>query len=484
MKRTWTVFLSMLLFVGCFLGGVGCSKKQKERTRYEIVAEYKPSDHAIAGTVKVDFYNAYDTEFVCLKFQLYPNAYRENSYLSPIGYDVMTEAYYDGQSYGEINVSSVVGASNFEIGGEDKNILLAYLPKPLAPQERVVLDIGFTTRLAKVNHWIGETTQTVNFAGVFPLLCGVMDGEFYECAPSDVGTPLFANVADVTLRLTLPKEYTLACPAVSVQEEVLETKKRHTMSLVNTRDISFCISQEYKISKRETGKTQVRFYHFGETDAEEVAELACRAVQFFSSSFGEYPYEALTIAETGMVRTAFDQAGLCMVPERALGEERVISLLSSIASQWWYSGVGVNRVEHAWLVEGLSVYSVALFLEEYPEYGATKKEFLERAKAEYLKYKDAYLKAFGWVDARIDRPLGEFINTYEYDSIVKNKAVVMLSELEKGIGRKKLLAGLRKYYSQNVYGVATPAHLVGAFEKIGVNVGGFFEGYLNGKGTF
>jgi hypothetical protein len=60
----------------------------------------------------------------------------------------------------------------------------------------------------------------------------------------------------------------------------------------------------------------------------------------------------------------------------------------------------------------------------------------------------------------------------------------MFSELEKAVGNKRLLAALRKYYAENLYGSATPAHLVGAFERNGLGVAGFLEGYWAGKGTF
>lgn len=477
------VLLSVCLLLGSVLGLCACSKTEKERTRYEIVAEYRPDDLALAGTVKVDFYNDSEAEIDCLKFQLYPNGYREHSMLSPIGYDVAMEAYYAGQSFGEITISSVLGASRYEVGGEDKNILYAYLEKPVLPQGRVVLDVGFTTRLAKVNHRLGVTKRSVNFSGAFPVLCGLEEGTFFECAPCDIGTPAFADCADYSLKLTLPKDYLLSAPG-KVEEVGLESKKRHTVSLLNARELAFCASEEYRVSEGQTGKTQVRFYHFGEEKAESAVRLAERAIELFSSAFGEYPYDTFVFARTGATELVFDQVGHCMLSQRATGTEFTTALLAGIAAQWWYAGVGVNRVLHPWQVDGLTAYAVALFYEKYPEYGCTGKDFVAQARGNYQTYKDTYGKAFGWVDARIDRPLNDFINDYEYKAVARDKALAMFDELEKGIGRKKMLAGLRKYYAENLYATSSPASLAGAFERIGVNASGFFDGYLSGKGTF
>ena len=61
-----------------------------------------------------------------------------------------TLAYYQGESYGEMVISSVNGAKNWEVMGEDENILYAYLVESLFPCDEVVLDIAFTVKLAKV----------------------------------------------------------------------------------------------------------------------------------------------------------------------------------------------------------------------------------------------------------------------------------------------------------------------------------------------
>ena len=171
MKRMALVALSGILFLGSFFGWTGCTKQEKPRTMYEVVVEYKPMDNALTGAVKMDFFNSSDTELDCLWLQLYPNAYRKGGVYSPIGYEAMGEAYYAGESYGEISISSVLGCTGFTVGGEDKNVLYAQLEKPLAPGERITLDIGFSTRLAEVYSPLGKAERVVNLAGVFPTAC-------------------------------------------------------------------------------------------------------------------------------------------------------------------------------------------------------------------------------------------------------------------------------------------------------------------------
>ena len=212
--------------------------------------------------------------------------------------------------------------------------------------------------------------------------------------------------------------------------------------------------------------------------------LAAKAVEYYSSIFGEYPHKRLTLLQTSIAQKAADYAAVCMLSKGLTGDGLVWSVLTKIAAQWWYSAVGANRVENAWLVDGLSAYSAILFLDAHPEYGQTKKQLIADARAEYDGYRDTYKKALGWVDTRMNRPLSTFLNGYEYRCISERKAVVMLAELEKAVGNKRLLSSLRKYYTENLYGSATPAHLAGAFERNGLGVAGFLESYWAGKGTF
>ena len=120
-----TVFLSGI----CFFGG--CKNNEKAAGRYEMNIEYSPQTATVSGTVKVDFTNVYEQEISALKFQLYPNAYRENAVRKAVSKTYEKSAYYQGESYGEICILSVNGAKSFEIGGEDENILIAYLEESL-----------------------------------------------------------------------------------------------------------------------------------------------------------------------------------------------------------------------------------------------------------------------------------------------------------------------------------------------------------------
>ena len=171
----------------------GCQEEVGVYTRYEIVAEYIPENRTLAGAMKITFENGTDGEIATLKFNLYPNAYRKDAVYTPISKAYENSAFYAGESYGEIVVSSVNGAKNWEVMGEDRNILYVDLERPLYPGDRVVLDIGFTTKLATLNHRTGVTKNTVNLCNFYPILCGFKEGGFYECVYTSEGDPFYSD---------------------------------------------------------------------------------------------------------------------------------------------------------------------------------------------------------------------------------------------------------------------------------------------------
>ena len=172
---------------------------------------------------------------------------------------------------------------------------------------------------------------------------------------------------------------------------------------------------------------------------------------------------------------------LAMLSDSLSEENLVRTIAHETAHQWWYAVVGSNQIENAWQDEGLAEYSAIAFFENYEKYGVTREDAVTEALKEYRSYYDVYGSVLGRTDTAMTRQLKEFISDYEYKCLSYDKAVVMFDTLRKSVGDKKFFAGLKKYYAENAFASATPDALVGAFERVGLDVRGFFESFLQGK---
>ncbi len=481
MKRVAFLLCCCCLFTA-FSGLTGCKSEPKAGSRYEITAEYIPESRTVAGTVKFTFENGTEEELSLLKFNLYPNAYRKDALYRPVSRGYEDLAYYAGESYGEIVVSSVNGCKNWEVLGEDGNLLCVYLEKSLFPGDSVVLDVGFVTKLAEINHRTGVTPHTVNLGNFFPLLCGFKNGGFYECVYYSDGDPFYADCADYTLTLTLPKEYEVASTGERVEERMLESKKVHTMFVENARDFALVLAEDFEILTAKSGNTLLTYYYYADENPRETLRTVEEAFSYFEKNFGKYPYSTYTVAETGFCFGGMEYPCLTMLSDDLKGEERVRALVHETAHQWWGTTVGSDQTENAWQDEGLAEYSAALFFEEYEKYGFTREGLVTEALKEYRSYYDVYGSVLGRADTRMTRHLKEYLSDYEYRCLSYDKALVLFDTLRKSVGEDVFASALKKYYSANKFRMASVGDLVGSFEKAGVEVGGLFDSFLQGKG--
>ena len=479
--RKWLATGLTVCLLGGILPAVGCGKTGKVDTRYEITAEYIPENKTLAGTAKVTFENNTAEALSALKFQLYPNAYRKNALYSPISTAYEGAAYYDGESYGEISISSVHGSKNWEIIGEDENILLVFLERDLYPDDKVVLDIGFLTKFANVNHRTGITEHAVNLGNFYPILCDFQNGGFVENVYYSGGDPFVSECAEYKVSLTLPKEYEMAATGDLTDERMLESKKVCTMYATNVRDFACVLYKNARVLTEKVGDTMVSYYYYADKTAQKTLDVATAAFAYYEERFGDYPYETYTLAETGLCLSGQEYPRLTMLSDGLSEEEKTRVIAHETAHQWWYGVVGSNQVENAWQDEGLAEYSALCFFEKYEKYGYRREELVTAALRKYRSYYDVYGSVLGRTDTRMTRHLKEYVSDYEYQCLAVDKAVVMLDTLRKSVGDKKFFHALEKYYDGCAYKIASVGDLVGCFERAGVDVAGFFDSFLLGK---
>lgn len=481
MKKIIGLLLATACMVCACVVGASCEKDEKQASRYEITVEYLPETSTLAGTTKFTFENVGHREISVLKFQLYPNAYRKDAIYRPISTAHEGVAYYQGESYGEMVISSVNGAKNWEVMGEDENVLYAYLERSLFPGDKVVLDIGFLLKLANVNHRTGITQNTVNLGNFFPILCGEKNGGFYEATYSQNGDPFLSSCAEFKVSLKAPKEYLVASTGDVILERTLESKKEYVFTATDVRDFAMVLSNKYKVIEQTVDKTTLFYYYYQDETADKTLETATETFAYFSNVFGEYPYATYTIAQTGLCMAGQEYPRLSMLSSGLDTQDKSRAIAHEVAHQWWYGVVGSDQIENAWQDEGLAEYSAITFFENYEKYGVTRENAITDALKEYRSYYDVYGSVLGRTDTKMTRNLKDFINEYEYQCLAQDKAVVMLDALHKSVGEKKFFSSLKKYYAENKYKIATAEDFISAFEKTGLDVQGFFDSFLQGK---
>ena len=469
--------LTFLLFP-CFCS---CKQGQASRSRYDITAEYDPAHQTVTGVVKITFENPTQRALTGVALQVYPNAYRENALYPAVYPTEESLAYYDGKHYGEIAVTSVSGAKSWQITGEDENVLSVTLTGELFPQETVVLDVGFTVTIPKLNHRFGVSQTAVCLNRFFPTLCGIQNDAFVQVTPTSIGEPFVFDCADYKLTLTLPKEYTPVASCEGLVSQTLESKTEYVFTGENIRNFGLVLYTDRKLLQTQVGDTTLVYAYMKDEHAENTLRLIKEVFTYCENKFGAYPYPAFTLFQSSQSGNAYGYTALCTVSERLAGEELVRAVARQIAKQWFGEIVGVDSSCNAWQSEGLAEYVALSFFEEHTGYGVEKEKQVVKYLQEYRSYYDIYGNVLDRTDTKMTKPLTEFVNEYEYRCISVNKAIVMLDALQKSIGERRLFAGLKRYCRSYAYTLTGVAELVGALEHHGADTQGFFDGFLQGK---
>jgi aminopeptidase N len=328
---------------------------------------------------------------------------------------------------------------------------------------------------------MGVTKKSVNLCNFYPILCGMKKGGFYECTYCAEGDPFYADCADYKVKLTLPKDYLAAATGEIIDERMLESKKEYTMYATNVRDFAMVLSEKFHVLTAKEGNTELFYYYCKDEDAQKTMTAARESFRYFEKAFGKYPYDTYTVVETGFCYGGMEYPCLSLISDALKGGDRIRVTVHETAHQWWAMAVGSDQIENAWQDEGLAEYSTVLFFEEYEKYGFTREALVAQSLREYRSYYDVYGSVLGRTDTSMTRHLKDFSSGYEYRCLAYDKAVVMFDTLRKGVGDKKFLSALKRYYGANIFKIASAGALVGSFEKTGLDVASFFDSFLQGK---
>lgn len=475
MKKIFVCAFGAFLMVGSLAGFTGCKKTQAERPHYSICGEYFPDRKTLKAEMSVTVPNLSDAALDHLSFELWANAYRKDAKFCPVSELYKEAAYFDGESYGGIGISSLEGAESFQVCGEDENILSVKLKEPLSRGESVTLDMDFEVTLASVNHRLGAGEHNVTLANFYPVLCARGEEGFLEYVYAQNGDPFVSDCADFEVELTFPSDYEVAFSG----EGTVETgagKKTLKSKTEGARDVAFVLGKDLKrLETQASGKT-VEYYYFGDETPETALKAAADSLNCFSEMFGDYLYPKYTIVETDFPFGGMEYSALCMISSSLEQSDVPAVVAHETAHQWWYSMVGSNQFETPWLDEGLAEYSSALFLEAYPDYGVTYRDFIRRSENGYRAYFSVKTQISKDQDTNMNRPLTSYSGEYEYRNLAYDKGVILFDRVRSVTGDKRFFASLKRYFADNKGRIATPEDLIACFRPAGELILSFVDG--------
>jgi hypothetical protein len=457
------------------------------RPAYELEATIDPTSGRVRGTVTVAIPRSDRRRVV--PFRVFPNLRELGTGFTLTGGDARS-ADLDG---------TILRVTR----GPAERIRLGFAYTVPELEEPSILDtlLGASIEPADVG-LLGRYDDGVALGHWFPLYL----------PPGAASSPRLAGVGDLgnfatgTFRATLrvPATWKLVSSGVTVarsQRGRVATYRNHGQRL---RDFGVYLGRDLRVAERRLGRTTVRAWarpeHAGRLGA--VLDTAADALRLFGDHFGEYPWQELDVVDTplgpgvggmewpsmvwigsdafagnipglgglgdllgpggplsGLLdRDALDELGLGGTLD-GLETSADWVIVHEVAHEWWFSLVGSDSLSSAVLDEPLAQYSSCLFWRELrPAQAAAACEANMTAQ-----YRAA--RMLGIEDAPADQPTSAFDSALQYGAVVYGKAPGFYLELERRLGRKALVAGLRAYVRANAFGVAAEEDLLAALTQ-------------------
>lgn len=456
----------------------GCAPEGEETSKYTIEATYD-GGNKLTGSVKLSFYNNTDNALNSLKFNLWGNAYREGALSSPISDATTAQAYYDGRSYGQMEIVGADGGE-WQVCGDDRNILEITLPSAIYPDERTEVSIDYELTLANVNHRTGVAERSVNLGNFYPILCAYGQSGWLEYTYCPTGDPFVSDVADYSVELTIPQDYTAAASGALKERTEGNGQAICRYELSCARDFAIVLSREFEVLSRDAGGVNVSYYFYDDDSAQDCLDAAAESLEYFANTFGDYPYPTLSVVQTGFCQGGMEYPALTMISDACDRTTAIYTIVHENAHQWWYAAVGSDGYAHSWQDEGLAEYSTLMFFENAPVYGFTKTGLLGSATKAYRAYFSVYNQLFEGTDTKMERALDEFSGDYEYANIAYNKALLMFDAVRSACGDDDFVSALKEYFDEYTGRIAPPEGLIAAFCRR-ADCEGLFDSFLEGK---
>ena len=484
-------FLVFLLFFTSIFNFSGCKKKDdilslsKNLTSYEINLNLDVENKSVQASQKVDYINSTGSILKNLKLHLYVQNFKEGATESVIDNTKLNLAYPNGMSYSDFEIERIfVNNTDLAIVYENEynSILSIDLQNSLLPNERVVINIDYNFTIPNCHHRFGYSENTINLANFYPIMCVYEQGAFNTNGYNSNGDPFYSNMANYCVSITTNNQYIVAGTGEKSTENLQNNLIKTTFKANLVRDFAMVLSDKFQKLSGKHKETNIEYYYFNDTHADENLKAGVDSIKTFSKLFGDYPYSTFSIVQTDFVHGGMEYPQLVMISSNIdnLDDYKNV-IVHETAHQWWYAMVGNDEFTYPWLDEGLTEFSTLLFYDNNDGYNLNHTDMVNACKENFTLFINVYEDVLGKIDTSM-RAVDEYSTEPEYTYCTYVKGNLMFESLYQLVGKDKFIKSLKEYFENNKYKTATPDNLTSAFEKVcKQDLSTFFDSWIKGK---
>lgn len=410
------------------------------KTLYQMGLYLDLPNRALRGSMALQLINNSGKTIEEIWFTAYPNAFR-----SAEETPAPSAAYYDGFNPGKMEFDY------FKVNGKTVNYqgqgvaVRVSLGQSVAPGQPFEVETKFTTKIPRLAYRFGSKDSIFMLAYSYPILNVLDTAGWHQSYNARYGDPFCLASANYLVRLNLPDGYNFASPG-TVVDALAEDNGRQSFLIKaqNIRDFSLAVMYDYKEISQQVEGSNIKCYYPAEGNGpgHNLMQQAYEILNYYSDSFGPYPYEDLKIVFTPLKGLkSCELSGMIFLSNDMINsfnhqEYNYFFLAHEIAHQWWYALVGNDQLKEPWLDEGLANWSAYKYLAE-----------IRGAKTPAAK---TSIK-----NVNLSRELQDMKSGQDYNLTAYDGGAGFWFGLEKKLGKKKVKGILQDYVKECGNNIAT-----------------------------
>ena len=423
--------------------------------RYTIDVSLDPKNNMLHGNARIRFTNTSKTTWNEVFFRTYPNAFSDQALAQKAFFGQMQETYPNGFDPAWMKIMTNTQSFTLQPDSYGAQTSLRYQPpQPIASGASAEVTIPFDAKIPQAQHRFCVWNDIYALGQWYPMLAVYDEGKGWFKDPYYAnGDPFYDYISLFDVRITVPADFQVASTGIETEATPSADGQTKTHRMVSglVREFAFATSARYKVSETKAGDVTVRSFapaEAGNANAT-AAQYAADAINYYSRTYGQYPYKVMNIAATafpgGMEFPNVVFIGTALYPRPGTLE---FVIAHEVGHQWFYGMIGNNEVQAPFLDEGITEFSTYAYA--YDKYGGPEQAMAKLGRGFRLPAPNPSQEA-----GLMRRSVTSFNSFQDYNTVIYDYSAEMLLRFRDAIGTDRFNKIMQAFFQQYKYKNAT-----------------------------
>jgi hypothetical protein len=451
---------------------------------YRLDAKLDENAHRVDGTGVIEFVNSSRAPLHEIYVHLYLNAFKHEKSLflrSPFGEG---RGGARAEDWGFIDVTKLTArelegadlwatrANGSPEEPDDETDVRLALPRPLAPGDRLTLDVAFSSKLPRVVLRTGYSGDFHLVGQWFPKIARLSPDGTFAHFPFHPQAEFFADFGDYDVTLDVAERMVVGATGERVESRVASGRRRDRYRAEAVHDFAWTAWSGFEdLAQRIDGVAVRVLYPKGHgRNARAALDAIAFALPRASRLYGAYPYPTLTVVHPPEQAA---QAGGMEYPTlittggpwyAGLAGDRSIEAVTihELLHQWFYGLVASDEARFPVLDEGLTSYAEQRLLDLGWGPGSLFRGF---GLALSMGAASRTLAVERGEDVPLSQPASRFPGFRSLAALVYTRTATLLETFARVYGRERVERALGTYARRHRFGHPEPADFLQAMEE-------------------